>query len=167
MSMTSAARYDRWKAPTEDGQVLIWPSPDRLLQETRDNHHQLSSASGIRIQNVPLNEVRRRMRAFLGHADDAQPIIATGHQAELHHPGVWVKNAMIDALASKLSGRAIHFALDTDEPKHLALRWPGDSVPLADDLDLSKKAWSGLLRCPTSAHLNQINAKVADAAKSW
>jgi len=53
------------------------------------------------------------MRQWLGH-DDAQHLIATGHQTELHHPGVWAKNALIDAVAGKLGGRAFHFAVDTE-----------------------------------------------------
>ena len=35
-----------------------------------------------------------------------------------------MKNALIDAVATKLVGQALHFAVDTDAPKHLALRWP-------------------------------------------
>src|SRR5205814_1365274 len=50
--------------------------------------------------------------------------LATGHQIELYHPGVWAKDAFINALATKLNAVAYHFAIDTDAPKHLTLRWP-------------------------------------------
>src|SRR5579859_1972399 len=96
----TAARYDRWKAPAEDGQILLWPDPQTLLSDTRATHERLGRATSVRIQNVPLNEVRRAMRKWVGH-DDSKPLIATGHQAELHHPGVWVKNALICAAAQK------------------------------------------------------------------
>ena len=162
-----ALRYARWKAPAEDSQSLIWPAPGELLADTGHNSRLFSSAHSVQLQNCPLPEVRQRMRQSLGHEREDQPIIATGHQAELHHPGVWVKNALIDALATRLGGRAIHFAVDTDEPKHLALRWPGTSVSLVDDPALSKKPWSGLLDCPAPAHIDAMSAKLADAAKAW
>jgi hypothetical protein len=165
--MTSTApRYDRWKAPSEDGQTLIWPAAPQLLADTQDNHRRLSSAQSTLLQNVPLPEVRTRMRLWLGHEDDQAPLFATGHQAELHHPGVWVKNVLIDAAANKAGGRAVHFAVDTDEPKHLQLRWPGGSVPLTDD-PRPKAAWSGLLPAPSPAHLDEVAKAFDAAARSW
>lgn len=162
----SAARYARWKAPAEDGQTLLWPEPAELLQQTRDNHRSLASADSALLQNVPLPEVRRAMRKWLGHDDD-QLLVATGHQTELHHPGVWVKNAAIDSAAARLNGRAFHFAVDTDEPKHLQLRWPGGSIPLSDDPYAARAEWSGLLPPPTPAHLAEADAAFAKAAANW
>ena len=161
-----APRYDRWKAPAENGQTLIWPPPRQLLADTRDNHAQLSGAQAARIQNIPLNEVRASLRQWLGHTDEARPIIATGHQAELHHPGVWVKNALINAAADKLAGRAMHFAVDTDEPKHLNLRWPGGAMQLADETRLDA-AWSALLPAPSPAHLDRVSESFERAARHW
>jgi hypothetical protein len=160
------AHYDRWKAPSEDGGLLIWPAAERLLADARDNQLRLSKCETGQVQNVPIPEVRRRMRQWLGH-DDAKPLVATGHQAELHHPGVWAKNALIDAVAAKLGGRAVHFAVDTDEPKHLELRWPGGSVALSDDPSSHRAAWSGLVPPPTPAHLRQVEQAFADAAAGW
>jgi hypothetical protein len=162
----SAARYARWKAPAEDGQTLLWPEPAELLEQTRDNHRSLAAADSAFLQNVPLPDVRRAMRKWLGHDDD-QFLIATGHQTELHHPGVWVKNALIDSAAAKLNGRAFHFAVDTDEPKHLQLRWPGGSIPLSDDPSAARAEWSGLLPPPTPAHLADAERAFSKAAASW
>lgn len=165
MSLT-AARYDTWKAPAEDGQFLLWPVPDALLADTLANHERLSRIDSVRLQNVALNEVRRAMRKWVGH-DDARPLIATGHQSELHHPGVWAKNALISAAAAKLGGRAFHFAVDTDEPKHLLLRWPGGSVPLTDDPSLAKDAWSGRAAPPSPAHVSAVADAFARASSGW
>jgi hypothetical protein len=162
----TAARYDRWKAPAEDGQILLWPEPDALLSDTCATQERLGSAGSTRLQNVPLNEVRRAMRKWVGH-DDALPLIATGHQAELHHAGVWAKNILISAAAAKLGGRAVHFAVDTDEPKHLLLRWPGGSVPLTDDPALGRAAWSGMVAPPTPAHLDYVSDTFSSAASKW
>src|SRR4051812_49344719 len=79
-SRPSAPAYPDWKAPAEDGTLLIWPEPTELLRDTRENQRRLSAANNILIQNVPLPEVRKRQREWLGHRDDAQPIVATGHQ---------------------------------------------------------------------------------------
>ena len=162
----TAARYARWKAPAEDGQTLIWPAPADLLQDARDNHRRLADSDSILLQNVPLPDVRRAMRKWLGHEDD-QLLIATGHQTELHHPGVWVKNALIDAVATKVNGRAFHFAVDTDEPKHLLLKWPGGSIPLSDNPSAKRAEWSGLLPPPTPAHLAEAERAFESASASW
>ena len=163
----SAPRYDRWKAPAQDGHRLIWPQPGELVSQTTQNAKILGAADSVLIQSVPLAELRRRLRESIGHRELDRPLIATGHQAELHHGGVWVKNVLIDALARKLGGKAFHFSVDTDEPKHLSLRWPGGSVALSDDPNLPAKAWSGLLQCPSTDHLRIVSNQFHDAARGW
>ena len=97
--------HAQWKAPAEDGGIILWPQADALLAQTRENHERLSAADGVLIQNLPLSELRRRQRQWMGH-DDHRPLIATGHQIELLHPGVWAKDVLIDALARRLEGDA-------------------------------------------------------------
>src|SRR5688500_17387284 len=114
--MTSSPHaYPDWKAPREDGEILIWPEPEQLLAEMVENHRALSSASDVRVQNVPLPELRRRQREWIHH-DDAQPLIADGHQTELHHAGVWVKRVLSHFAAAKIGASAAHFGVDTDAP---------------------------------------------------
>ena len=161
-----AERYARWKAPSDDGQLLIWPTPAEAISDTQENLRRFSSETTARIQGIPLNEARSRMRAWLGH-DDSQPLIATGHQAELHHPGVWAKNVFIDAAARKLDGRAFHFSVDTDEPKHLQLRWPGGAIALTDDSTSQRGEWSGLVQPPSAAHLKEVETALEQAATAW
>jgi hypothetical protein len=157
--------YADWKAPAEDGRTLIWPEPRDLLSDAVANNRHLRRADAARVQDVPLPELRQQLRAWLGQADPDKPLIATGHQTELYHPGVWAKNALIDAVAEKLGGAAFHFAVDTDEPKHLLLRWPGGSAPLGDDQE--KAAWSGLLRPPAPARLERVARELDAAASHW
>jgi hypothetical protein len=83
-------------------------------------------------------------------------LLATGHQTELRHPGVWVKDVLIDAAAEQSGGAAYHFAVDSDEPKHLTIQWPGASWPLTDDERLASAAWCGQLQTPTPLHLQNI-----------
>src|SRR5688572_22460964 len=148
-----ATTYPDWKAPAEDGQVLLWPEPKEILAHMRENQARLSSAADVRLQGVPLPELRKRQRAWIGHADDAQPLIASGHQTELYHPGVWVKDVLANLAAERLAGQAYHFAVDTDSPKHLNVRWPGYTQPLTDDPNITSAEWSGLLDAPSPAHV--------------
>jgi hypothetical protein len=168
----SLNHYGNWKAPSADGELLIWPAPGDLLADTLANGNRLRSANHVLIQNVPLPEIRRRLREFVGHSDEAAPLLATGHQTELHHPGVWVKNALIDAAAARLGGSALHFAVDTDAPKHLALRWPADDrtphiEPLTDDPARGSDAWSGRLRPPSPEQLARLSERFEQAAETW
>lgn len=165
MTPTLSARYANWKAPADDGQVLLWPLPDQLLRDTESNLRRLNATREASIQGVPLADLRRDMRAWVGHVNNDRPLIAMGHQTELYHAGVWAKNALADAMARKLGGRAVQFAVDTDEPKHLKLKWPGGAVPLADDEATAD--WSGLLPVPSPAHLARVSDLVAAAAARW
>ncbi len=156
--------YADWKAPDGDGQLLIWPEIDAIVDDARQNNRALRSSASL-VQNVPLSEVRGQMRSFLGQPSDDVLLFATGHQTELYHPGVWAKDVLINAVAARANasdkGDAIHFAVDTDQPKHLSLRWPGESIPLTDDAAFSSAAWSGLLAPPTPGHLEKLERAAA------
>jgi hypothetical protein len=163
---TSDSGYMNWKAPEKDRQWLIWPEPAELLRNTIENN-QLLNTSAACVQGIPLPELRREQRRLIGHIDSNVPLIASGHQTELYHPGVWVKDALANAAAAKLGGRAYHLAVDTDSPKHLSVRWPGTSIPLSDDPALTSAEWTGLLHSPTPAHLQMIERRFAEAAGEW
>lgn len=175
---SSRARYADWKAPAGDSELLIWPAPGDLLRQTLINRDRLAKLTSARLLNVPLSEVRRHARAWLGHTGEG-PLIATGHQTELWHPGVWVKNAVIHTVAERLAGdgaAAFHFAVDTDSPKHLQLRWPGgDDVdagrpgiePLTDDPAATSAAWAGWVAAPSPAHLAHLQSRFSAASRAW
>lgn len=170
-----ASEYADWKAPKGDTDILLWPSRTSLLSQVEQNGRQLSAA-GTPILGVPLNEVRAATRRYLGH-DGSAPLILTGHQTELHHPGVWIKNAVIHHLAEQLNGhastvsgaRAMHLAVDTDQPKHLLLRYPkptgSESLPITDDEAFTSADWSGRLSAPSPAHATALERQFrTDAA---
>jgi hypothetical protein len=159
-------RYADWKAPDEDAEHLLWPKAPEILRQTEENHRRLSN-SNILIHNLPLAELRRRQRHAIGHTKDDQPLIASGHQTELYHPGVWVKDVLANAIAQKMSGQAWHLAVDTDAPKHLSLRWPGASMPITQDPKLLTAPWSGLLAAPSPAHVDGVAAALHSAEQGW
>lgn len=167
MMSSADASYPQWKAPVEDGELLIWPDRPALERQTRENQRLLSSAEAVRLQNVPLPEVRQAQRQWIGHPDAERPLIANGHQIELYHPGVWAKDLFINELASKLEGAAYHFAMDTDAPKHLYVRWPGGMAPITDDARMAGADWAGLLEASSPRHLKQVQAKFSEASQHW
>jgi hypothetical protein len=74
----------------------------------------------------PIGDRARRFRAELGLAID-RPIVMTGHQAELWHPGIVAKFFAADA-AARAVGRnaapACVIADQDDPPANTTLRWP-------------------------------------------
>jgi hypothetical protein len=165
-SMTAAPRtYPDWKAPRNDAELLVWPDAESIRATARLNHSRVQN-SNAKFANVPLGDLRRQLRAELNLPSDA-PIIASGHQVELHHPGVWVKNVVASIVAKQVGGVALHVAVDTDAPKHLALRWPGAAMPITDDSRINTAAWSGLLKSPSQAHLARMKNEMNHARTSW
>lgn len=145
--------------------MLIWPEPDALLRSIAINGDLLAGAEQ-RVQNRPLRELRAEARSFAGVHDERR-IVLTGHQTELWHPGVWAKNALIDAAARKIDALAIHLAVDTDAPKHLGIRWPNFSVPITDDPAAVTADWASLVQPPTPTHLAEIDTRLAQATPSF
>lgn len=158
--------YADWKAPAGDGELLIWPDLAQMAADARANQSLLGGAHNSRLLGVPVSEIRRQTRAWLGQ-DPHRLLFLTGHQTELHHPGVWVKNAVIDAAAREARGEAYHIAVDTDSPKHLMLRWPGGEIPATDDARLGTLAWAGALAPPSPSHIQAMHRAVSAAAGEW
>jgi hypothetical protein len=157
--------YPDWKAPAADSALVIWPAAGELLAQTLENQRRLEGSS-VGIQNTPLARVRERMRGLLGLSAD-RPVIGTGHQTELIHPGVWAKLALIDAAAKKLDAQAIYLTVDTDSPKHLNLGWPRFSQPITDDPRINSAEWSGLLAVPSRGHIQDLHGSLKAAANGW
>lgn len=65
----------------------------------------------------------KRFREQLGLPAD-RPIIMTGHQAELWHPGILAKLFAAQALADRVGGEAVWLVVDQDANDPFALRLP-------------------------------------------
>jgi hypothetical protein len=52
------------------------------------------------------------------------PLVITGHQPELFHPGVWVKNFVTAAVAKASGGVGLNLIVDNDIPKTSAIQVP-------------------------------------------
>jgi hypothetical protein len=153
-----------WKAPANDGEILVQPSLDQLAIDARENHRRLTELD-IKIAGQPFSVWRRQMRQILGQANPDQLLICSGHQTELYHPGVWIKLALMDRLAKNTAGRALQISVDSDSPKHLNLRYPSGSVDITPELS-AQAQWSGLLCSPKSEYLQSVQKKIADV-RQW
>ncbi len=66
-------------------------------------------------------------------AGDAPPIVLTGHQPQLFHPGVWFKNFVLAAHARRLAAPAVNLIIDNDTIRAAAIRVPRGPGLLGDD----------------------------------
>src|SRR5262249_46881137 len=65
---------------------------------------------------------------------DADSLVMAGHQPEVFHPGVWVKNFALSGLARRHQATPLNLIVDNDAAKTAALRIPmlGTSAPDGD-----------------------------------
>lgn len=124
--MASVPVAAEFEIPQRSGEVLCLPPPPAFLERAEANRRALDAAP-LRLGGVPLAEVRRSARrdaikaanayaAELGldvpAADplDARPVIGTGHQPFLFHPGIWAKHL----LAARFADRAVVLNMPVD-----------------------------------------------------
>jgi len=145
---SSAAR--RFRAPAASGERLLHPpleptpaAPADCIETLLDNNRLLRAAFGTRVGDLRLWElVAATRREVLSVAAEytsqyrdvdrprdvadwiARPIIVGGHQPELFHPGVWLKNSALDAYARKVGGTALNLVVDSDRCARTAVGVP-------------------------------------------
>src|SRR5262245_13399924 len=135
--------HRRFQAPAGNGEVFAAPGFDAVPRLVEANRRKLDR-DDVRIGGLPLRELRalaRRevlelaSRASHGtgsdhypshdwHGSPDAPLLLAGHQPELSHPGVWVKNFALSSLAKELDGIPLHLVVDTDTLKSTSLRFP-------------------------------------------
>ena len=145
MSSVAADMNRQFRVPQESGKALIDPPLARL----RKSLHAIdvdASLSGLEFCGQPISLVRRQARrevlelaqrytgqyrdvpAQFNSVSDATPILLSGHQPELFHPGVWFKNFLQSHLAAASGSVAINFLVDNDLCRNTAIRVPTRSV---------------------------------------
>ncbi|HSQ55578.1 MAG TPA: hypothetical protein VLM40_07515 [Gemmata sp.] len=121
-----------FRAPAGNGEVLAVPDFAAIPALVEENRRRLDR-DDLTIGGMTLRELRAQARREVlqranRHASAAQesdaPLLLTGHQPELSHPGVWVKNFALCGLARKLGGTALHLVVDNDTLKSTSLRFP-------------------------------------------
>jgi hypothetical protein len=111
----------RFRAPKGEGELLADPTFDRVPELISRNRQLLDSAD-VRIDGTPLSQFRQETRQEL--CNSTGPLILTGHQPELCHPGVWLKTFAAAGLAERLNGSALNLVVDADEVKTTSVKVP-------------------------------------------
>jgi hypothetical protein len=135
------------RAPTDDGGVLVDPPFHEVGAILAENRRRL--ASNIPILDRPLSVLQARARAeALGQAREylamsgeeppsfqAAAFLMAGHQPELFHPGVWVKNFALNGLARQHGLTPLNLVVDNDIVKNTTLQVPalGDTPHVAKE----------------------------------
>src|SRR5262245_12505896 len=130
------------QAPTEDGALLAYPPLEQVGRVLAENQRRQDDwhldILGRPIQSLrllaqqPILALAQRYLASEVEPTSisvAKPIFLTGHQPELHHPGVWIKNFALSGLARAHGALALNLVVDNDTAKSTLLHVPaGDHV---------------------------------------
>jgi hypothetical protein len=135
-------------APKLSGERLVKPSLKEAGAWAASNR-QLIDAADCDIQGRSLKELAAAGRSEIAAAawkytrdyrSAVEPpsapsrVFLAGHQPELFHPGVWLKNFALGRLAEMHGGVAVNLVIDSDTIKSSSLRVPAGSVerPMVD-----------------------------------
>lgn len=124
----------RIRAPAEDGTLVVDPPLSEvgaLLHPPRPNRLHLLGRPLGDLQSQARQTALDAARAYLKRqgepipqGSDSGPLLLAGHQPELFHPGVWVKNFALQGLARAQGGVALNLVVDNDIVKSTQLRLP-------------------------------------------
>lgn len=131
-------QHRRLRAPRNHGQRLIDPPLSSVATLVAENQANSSfatdllgkscSAIAIMARRDLLAAARRYTAAYRDVAtpplDPDAPLVLTGHQPTLFHPGVWFKNFVLDHIAKQLNATAVNLLIDNDVAQQAAIRVP-------------------------------------------
>lgn len=126
------------RAPRQHGAMLVEP-PLANLAPILDANRRLLAQVERPVLGRSFAELRHEARQNLFDAavqysqNNGEPVpsasirevfILAGHQPELFHPGVWIKNFILQQLAQRFRATAVNLIIDTDSVKSTALKIP-------------------------------------------
>ena len=129
----------RHTTPVGHGEVLTEPPYEEWADRARSNATAVRSwdfmvggVSAVSLRRLARREslaeagvYSRRMGIDVASVP-AEPslLVVTGHQPELYHPGVWVKDFLLQRCADDLGAAALDLVVDTDDFDSVELRTP-------------------------------------------
>lgn len=124
------------RAPNRDGDIVAVPPLHAVGDILERNRRRLRAcAERLTLLGRPFAELRRAAQQsvhaaalhYLGEplaAGSPSSLLVAGHQPELFHPGVWVKNFALCGLAQTHGATTLNLVVDNDTMKSTALRLP-------------------------------------------
>ncbi len=110
-------------------------------------------SSDAREYSVPRTQFSGELRSYpedTPYTSDQQSAISnqrlfflTGHQPELFHPGVWIKNFAAHELARRCGGTSMHLVVDNDTVKRTTVRVPTGSPTEPSVVHVPLDRWQG------------------------
>lgn len=137
----SAVEYRRLRAPRTNRSVWADP-PLSAAGEIVSENLRRRAGYDYDVQGRSLGELSRMARSeLLGAAIQytstyrevrvdagAERVFLAGHQPQLFHPGVWIKNFALSRLAELHNAVAINLVIDSDSLRMPSIRVPGGTV---------------------------------------
>ncbi|MCO6458256.1 MAG: hypothetical protein J5I93_23365 [Pirellulaceae bacterium] len=130
----------RLRAPQGHGQVLIDPPVPEIGTMLHANRQSLAgwllAASGEPLageQRLAREALVEQAWRYTSQYRDAgprpelapdRPLIVSGHQPQLFHPGVWFKTFLLASLAERYGGLAVNLIIDNDTFRSASIRVP-------------------------------------------
>ncbi|NOY28862.1 MAG: hypothetical protein GXP28_01425, partial [Planctomycetes bacterium] len=135
--MNSTEQYQRYSAPEQDGQVLSVP-PWNAVGQLLESNQAVRASQSADIQGRSLRDLSAEARQSTRSAALAytrayadvdspgaeSPLVLTGHQPELVHPGVWLKDFATSRIAGQARGTALSLIIDSDLCRSPSIRVP-------------------------------------------
>jgi hypothetical protein len=147
----------RLRAPFQHGGVLAEPPLGAIPAQLAENQrhfagwsYDFQGRSTERLRTLARRQVLDAARAYHRHfgldpvpdLDLGAPLLATGHQPELFHPGVWAKNFAIAGLARR-AGLGLNLIVDNDVPHSPTIRVPVVNRAGARVVNVEFDRWRG------------------------
>lgn len=124
LGISELAKSARLRVPQDHGTILERPPRSGALGIIESNQRLLSRCpqelQAIRLRArqelaaLALRYSNRYLESPLSLPVDAQAIVMSGHQPALFHPGVWFKNFVLDAVATRSDAISINLVVDND-----------------------------------------------------
>ncbi len=138
-----------WQAPREHRGILVAPPIAEVGALIEVNRARLGAWAERRRQAAA--EILELARRYLAGLDipvpeiRAQRLAVIGHQPDLFHPGVWIKNFAIGSLANRHGLTPLNLIVDNDVAKVPAIHVPVGAPEKARRVPILFDHWSGPL----------------------
>ncbi|MBI3462597.1 MAG: hypothetical protein HY000_05980 [Planctomycetes bacterium] len=137
----SAVEYRRLRAPRTDRTVWADPPLSAAGEVVAENvarrasyDYDLQGRSLAELSRMARSELLRAAMQYTSSYRDvrvnfgAKRVFLAGHQPQLFHPGVWIKNFALGRLAELHDAVAINLVIDSDSIRTPSIRVPGGTV---------------------------------------